>query len=74
MSTDRDGKPCGPTLLHCSCCGAGKGEEHGPKCYVWYRRLGVRAWTVLHVERAQAPIETNLMAPWVRSTPEDPPG
>jgi hypothetical protein len=33
--TDRFGKPCGPTLLACSCCGAGKGEEHKRSCYVW---------------------------------------
>jgi hypothetical protein len=34
-TVDRDGKPCGPTLLACSCCGAGKGEEHRRSCYVW---------------------------------------
>jgi hypothetical protein len=34
-TVDRDGKPCGPTLLACSCCGAGRGEEHRRSCYVW---------------------------------------
>jgi hypothetical protein len=34
-AVDRGGKPCGPTLLACSCCGCGKGEEHKRSCYVW---------------------------------------
>jgi hypothetical protein len=55
---DRDGKPCGPTLLACSCCGCGKGEEHTRSCYVWSSRYGrrIHCWNAACVvlERALA--------------------